>query len=144
MSCWDSSALAKLFLLEPDSGDFRARAVADFPITAAQLARLELATTFRRKEAEGLLKPGAAKMLRQRFDRFVSKGRIILKTESPQVRTSFERVLEDCFSARPPVFVRTNDAIHIATALAAGETDFVSADARQKKAAETCGLTVHP
>ena len=144
MSCWDSSALAKLFLPEPDSADFRARAIADMPLLAAHLARHELATTFRRKEAEGLLKPGAAEVLRRRLDRFVAGGRIILKTETPALTGRFDAVIESCFSANPPVFVRTADAIHIATALAAGETEFVTADVRQKKAAEVCGLTVQP
>lgn len=144
MSYGDSSALAKLFIMETDSDAYRVRAAAGFPLLSARLARYELATTFRRKEAEGLLQPGGAKVLRQRFDRFVARGRIILQPDVPSLRAKFDQVLEDCLSTTPPVFVRTNDALHIATALAAGETDFVSADIRQKKAAETCGLTVHP
>jgi hypothetical protein len=89
-----------------------------------------------------LLQTGAAKVLLERFDRFVSTGRIILQADTPFLSTGFEKVLEDCFSATPPVFGRTNDAIHIAAAGAAGETDFVTADVRQKKGAEICGLTV--
>jgi hypothetical protein len=47
MSYWDSSALAKLFLIEADSDMFRSRAVSDFPLHTAHLARYELLTTFR-------------------------------------------------------------------------------------------------
>ena len=60
------------------------------------------------------------------------------------MRDTFEEVINFCYAQTPPIFVRTADAIHIATALAAGETEFVTADARQKKAAEVCGLTVFP
>jgi predicted nucleic acid-binding protein len=144
MSYWDSSALAKLFVLEPDSVSFRKLAAANFPLVASFLARCELATTFRRRETEGSLWPGAARELRERFDRLVRGGRIVLEPEKDSLRGKFEAVLDDCFSASPPVFVRTNDALHIAAAHTAGQSALVTADIRQKKAAELCGLTVLP
>jgi hypothetical protein len=49
-----------------------------------------------------------------------------------------------CHSQTPPVFVRTNYALHIASALVAGETEFITADGRQRVAAKLMGLVVLP
>jgi predicted nucleic acid-binding protein len=61
---------------------------------------------------------------------------------NPDVEREFSAVLTKCLSQSPPVFVRTNDALHIATALAEGETYFVTADVRQGLAAALMGMTV--
>jgi hypothetical protein len=49
-----------------------------------------------------------------------------------------------CYSQTPPVFVRTNDALHIASAIVAGETELVTTDLRRRGAAQLTGLTVQP
>ena len=56
----------------------------------------------------------------------------------------FGRVLERCLSQSPPVFIRTNDALHLAAAHIASEIEFVSADAKQRIAADFLGFTVVP
>lgn len=144
MSYWDTSALTKRYTEEPDSATFMELGAALLPLHTSRLAEYELHTTLRRKEADGVIAPGAAASALLEFQGDVVLGIIILHEVGPALRKEFAKVLADCFSAIPIAFVRTADAIHIATARAAGETDFVTADARQKKAAETCGLTVHP
>jgi predicted nucleic acid-binding protein len=42
----------------------------------------------------------------------------------------FGTVLEACFSQKPPTFIRTNDALHLASAKVAGEVEFITADVR--------------
>lgn len=144
MSFWDTSALLKLYTTEPDTPAFDALRQSLMPIQAARLAAYELRAALRRREAEGVVAAGAAQTAFEKFSADIIAGNVTIHEESPDVQAEFGDVLEDCYSASPTVLVRTADAIHIATALAAGETDFVSADARQKKAAEVCGLTVHP
>jgi predicted nucleic acid-binding protein len=44
----------------------------------------------------------------------------------------------------PPLFVRTLDAIHLASAMIAGEKEFVATDKRLRDAALFLGLKVFP
>lgn len=144
MSFWDTSALAKYYTPEPDRAGYIALAKSLAPIHVGRLADYELQTTLRRKESEGVIAAGAADAYPEQFRDDIVKGVMKLHEESGEVREKFAGVLDDCFSPIPPVFVRTADALHIATAQQAGEKDFVTADIRQKKAAEACGLAVHP
>jgi predicted nucleic acid-binding protein len=45
---------------------------------------------------------------------------------------------------RPAIFIRTNDAIHLAAARGAGETEIVATDKRLREAALALGFTVFP
>ncbi len=67
-----------------------------------------------------------------------------MQPETDAVGREFGAALEKCFSQIPPVFIRTNDALHLASAKVAGETVFVTADARQRVAAVLMGFTVLP
>lgn len=140
MSYWDTSALAKLYLQESDSGTFRSLVVSASPIVTAHLTRHELRTVLRRREAEGAIVAGAANLLYQDFESDIAAGLITIQNETDAVRQKFVLALEDCFSSVPAVFIRTNDALHIASAQAAGENNFVMADHRQKAAAIHVGL----
>jgi hypothetical protein len=78
------------------------------------------------------------------MDRDAASGRVTIRVIDADVEREFAKVLETCFSQTPPVFVRTNDALHIATAIVAGEAEFVTADIRQRAAAQLMRLMVHP
>ncbi len=143
MSYWDTSALVKLYVVEPDAAVFEALALAS-PVVTAGIARHEARTVFRRREAEGALPPGTGAALFQRLEADVASGLIRVFSESTDAEHEFGLVLEQCFSRVPPIFVRTNDALHLAAARAAGETDFVTADMRQRAAARLLGLNVRP
>ena len=144
MSYWDTSALAKLYAAETDSADFVARSKITRVFHISRLTHYELRATLRRKEAEAAIGKGEAASSMLIFEGDIMLGDYILHEETGAVRSKYEEVLEKCYTHSLPVFVRTADAIHIATALAAGETEFITADARQKNAAEVCGLTVQP
>lgn len=143
MSYWDSSALVKLYVKETDSAQFEPLALAGLLVTGT-LALLEARTMFRRREAEGVLPSGQATALFAQLTADAAAGKIRVQTETDVVRGKFGEVLEACFSQTPPVFIRTNDALHIAAALVAGEKEFVTADGRQRAAAILMGLTVQP
>lgn len=142
MSYWDTSALAKLYLQESDSAVYRSRALQDAPLHTAHLARHELRTVFLRRESEGTIQSGGAALLFQDFEADIAAGLLLVQTETSAVLQEFVKVLEQCFLVTSPVFIRTNDALHIASAYAMQQRDFVTADHRQKAAATHVGLMV--
>ncbi|MEP6673130.1 MAG: type II toxin-antitoxin system VapC family toxin [Chthoniobacter sp.] len=144
MSYWDTSALVKLSLPEADSVQFVQSAGTTSRIVTSDIARFEAQTVFRRREAESALPAGESAILSADLARDVASGKIIVQAVDRDVEREFVAVLERCFSQTPPIFIRTNDALHLATAKVAGETEFVTADARQRGAAQLLGLTVHP
>ena len=48
------------------------------------------------------------------------------------------------FSADTPVFIRTNDALHLVSAKVASETEFFTTDVRQGAVASLLGFEVLP
>lgn len=144
MSHWDTSALVKLSVAEADSAQFQQLAGNTTRLVTAAIARLEARTVFRRREAEGALPPGEAAALSADMDRDVADGRLVIQAADADVERAFANVLEKCFSQTPPVFIRTNDALHIASAIVAGETEFVTTDIRQRAAAKLMGMIVLP
>ena len=145
MSYWDTSALMKLFVTESDALAFRQHAAGGGgKWVTAEWTRLELWSGLRRKEAEGFLQTGEAKSLLMDFDSGVSQGDWKLVADSSQTRAEFELVVEQCLSRIPPVFIRTLDALHLATAHEPGETEIVSSDKRLREAAVLLGFTLFP
>ena len=145
MSYWDTSALLKLFTTENDSPLFLAHVIrSTTPLATSELTRMEIWTALRRKESEGLLSPGDAKTSLAKFDSGASRGcwRFVIATDA--VRAEFERIVEQCHSHTPPIFIRTLDALHIASARTAGETEIVATDRRLREAALLIGFQLLP
>lgn len=145
MSYWDSSALVKLYTSEPDSAFFEqfAASASMVPVTS-RLALYEIETTLCRKEAEGMLAAGTAQTIQHRLIRDGMDGYIRVVEFSTEVERCFRSVLMRCFRQAPPIHVRTLDAIHLGCALAAGESEFVATDKRQRDAAASLGLKLFP
>ncbi len=143
MSYWDTSALVKLYLQEVDSAQFEALGLIA-PVLTGTLALHEARTVFRRREAEGLIPPDEGTALFQRLARNAAADAVRVQAETDAVGREFGEVIEKCFSQTPPVFIRTNDALHLASAKVAGETEFVTADGRQRAAALLLGFKVLP
>ena len=144
MSCWDTSALLKLYLQEADSATFRQLAADTERITISAIARFETEAVFRRKEVDGAIPRNEADAFQRQFDTDTQSGAINSIPLGPAVEILYSDVLRNCLARTPPVFVRASDALHITTALAEGETQFVTADARQRAAAILMGLQVSP
>lgn len=143
MSYWDTSALAKLYLAEPDSARFESMALAS-EIVIGAIGRYELRTVFRRREAEAMIPAGKAAVLYQRMISDAANGMLRVVADSEDIDRRYGTIVETCFSQTPPLFIRTNDALHLAAAHTAGETEFVTADQRQRGAAELLGFRVLP
>ena len=145
MSYWDTACLVKLYVSEPNSAEFEAYAATldERPVTG-EFARLELWTVLRRKEAESSLASGEARQLLDVFEENAARGLTQLVPLTEKVSREFERVVEKCLSQKPPVFIRTLDALHLAAAREADETCIVTTDKRLRDGALLLGFTVFP
>ena len=141
MSYWDTSALVKLFVVESDSAQYDALALTS-KVVIGPIARHEARTVFRRREAEGVIPAGQGAALYARFISDIASGVLRLQPDTDDVEREFGIVLETCFSQTPPVFIRTNDALHLAAARVAGETEFVTADAPANGLPHNCSASV--
>ena len=87
---------------------------------------------------------GEADRLYQDYLADVANGDLIEVPMSPALEAEYGEVLRLCQLHSPPVFVRTNDALHLASARLTGEKELVSTGIRQRAAAVHLGLTVLP
>ena len=75
MSYWDTSALVKLYALEPDSGIFEGHVcTVSGPIIISRVGLQEAYATFYRKEASGVLRPGSAETQLGSREEFIFMG----------------------------------------------------------------------
>jgi predicted nucleic acid-binding protein len=144
MSYWDTACLVKLYTPEPNSAIFRAHLAASSVCLTCDIAPLEFWTTVRRKEAEGALAPGEAQRVYDELEADIQTGLILIQRCDRDVELEFHDLVDRCLAATPPVPIRTNDALHLAGAIVAGETEIVATDKRMRDAALLLGLSVVP
>jgi len=145
MRYWDTSVLLKLFVEEEDSALFSALIEeAGAVIHTSEVSRLELLRALWGKRLEGSIALGAQEKLMQQFESEVEKRRIILVPVGAEVRKQFEAVLAVCYTRRRPIRVRTLDALHLGSALAAKVEQIVCTDARMREAAGVLRMDIHP
>lgn len=132
----------KLYVPEVDSDTFKAFVLDGVTVVTSFIARLELWATLRRKESAGLLQAGGARKALATYDADVADALISGDPIDFRVTARFEATIEAAYQLHPPVFLRTLDAIHLATAIASGELEFVFTDVRLRQAASRLGLTI--
>ena len=134
----------KTHVQEFDSAVFRELAANVTRVVTTSLSRHEMRTGFRRREAEGVLLSGEAATLYSELHADIAAADVLIQPETVDVERKFGAVLEKCFSQAPATFIRTNDALHLASAKVARELEFVTSDVRQRTAALLMGFTVLP
>jgi predicted nucleic acid-binding protein len=144
MSYWDTSCIIKLYTPEPDSAEFRNFLEKGTTCVTCDLTPLEFWATVRRKESEGVLAPGEAQKVQTALEADLADEAILMKTCDAVVSARHKTIVNQCHSLVPPVFIRTNDALHLAAAHCAGETEIVATDKRLREAALALGHTVFP
>ena len=144
MSYWDTSALAKLYVQEADSVVFENHAAQASNITVSETGRLELRAVLRRREAEGSLSAGSTKAMHDSFCALISSGQIRKEFITHELEAEYYSILDSCLSQSPPIFLRTNDGLHLAAARRANEPEIVTTDKGLRKAALFLGFTVFP
>jgi predicted nucleic acid-binding protein len=145
MRYWDTSVLLKLFVQEDDSR-LVAALIEEAPegIHTSELSRFELLRALWGKRLDGAIVAGAEKVLMRRFESEVDMRRIILVPLGVDVRREFENVLRICYTRRRPIRVRTLDALHLASALAARAKEIVCMDLRMREAAAALQMNIYP
>jgi predicted nucleic acid-binding protein len=144
MSYWDTSCLIKLYTPEPDSGIFRKHLEEGSDCITCDITPLEFWATVRRKESEGILAPGEALKVQNAFETDLADELILMKVCDDATRTRFHEIVDQCHSLIPPIFIRTNDALHLAAADCAGEKEIVATDKRLREAALALGHEIFP
>jgi predicted nucleic acid-binding protein len=145
MSYWDTSALVKLYAKEPDSAVFENYLISvPSPLTASRIIFYEARATFVRKESEGILQAGAAQTLYNELLQDVAAAEVQLIELGADVEKEHGQILNLCYQQTPPLMLRTLDALHLACARVAGETEIVATDTRLRAAAKLLGFTLFP
>ena len=136
----DTSVLLKIFVREPDS-EFYGKMTDGQVICSSVLAYTEFWSALLAKERSGGITTAQRQQIWSAFDRNVLEDLFDLAPMSPAIFKRANRILERC---HPKVPLRSLDALHLATARLVGETEVVSADARQRVAATHLGFRVLP
>ena len=144
MHYWDTSTLAKLYVNEADSTLFSAHLGATGAISSSELVRWEVFRVLARKEAEGVIPTGATEPIFARFESDVAAGGIALLPMDAATEDRFRKLTLRLHRLSPPVFARTLDGIHLATADLHNAAEFVVADTNLRKCAMAIGLKVYP
>lgn len=144
MSYWDTACLVKLYTPEPNSEVIRDFLAISSQCVTCDIAPLEFWTTVRRKEAEGMLAPYEAQRVYDELQADIQAGLILIQLCDQEVEREFHNFVDRCLAATPPVLIRTNDALHLASAKVAGETEIVATDKRIREAALLLEMTVFP
>lgn len=144
-SIWDTSALLKLYVAEPDSSDFlELLAATRAPILTSAVTAAELQCALYRKELAGDLKEGGAHRAFQKFQADVNADRIVNVPPGYDVSAASGEIIRRAFSGRRPVMVRSLDVIHLASAVVSGAETLVATDLRLREAAKRAGFKLEP
>jgi len=144
MSYWDTSCLIKLYTPEHDSDLLRGFLASGDACVTCDIASLEFWATLRRKESEGILAPGDAQKVQNVLEADIACAAIIIKTCGAVVRARFKVIVNQCYALQPPIFIRINEALHLAAAHCAGETEIVTTDKRLREAALALNFLIFP
>jgi predicted nucleic acid-binding protein len=144
MSYWDTSALGKLYLPEPDSADFLRKAANEPLIVTAKLTLIEMRRVAFRKESEGFIQAGAAEAVLNQMNQDIAAGEIRIVEMDASAELDLNTIMVICYRRTPPLPLRTLDAIHLTAARVAGETEMVATDRRLREAAKLLGFSLFP
>jgi uncharacterized protein with PIN domain len=144
MLFWDTSAVLKLYVDEPDARQFRMLARRPESLLISAFTVHELHCGLHRKEFVKALKPGMAEVLYQAFRDEVEAEYFKLIAYDSRIEQRALEVVRQCYGAKEPVLVRVLDALQLASALSAGATDMVSTDTRMRQGAALLGMKVFP
>ena len=97
-----------------------------------------------RKESDGVIPPNTAEAVLNQVDRDIAAGQIRVVEMDAPAEAEFNAIMARCYRHVPPIPVRTFDAIHLATARVAGETELVATDKRVRDAAKLLGFSLFP
>ena len=134
----DSSALAKLYVPEPESDRLDSFLRGRRDLMISELAITEVLSAVARRRREGMLSASQASEIRDAILADADSGSFSRLDLSPLIHREAERLLLHVES----VALRTLDALHVALALQGSATSIITYDARTRAAALHAGLKV--
>lgn len=145
MAYWDTSALVKLYVDEPDSRRYWQilRQSLD-PLHTSILTLAELYKVFWAKKVDHGLSSQGPDVLIQEILGAVERGHIRLISCDRQLLIQLHPIISNCYSRPRPIRLRSADGIHLASARSVAAAELVCADKRMRTAAESLGFTLLP
>ncbi|MGH9443245.1 MAG: type II toxin-antitoxin system VapC family toxin [Thermoanaerobaculia bacterium] len=134
----DSSALAKIFLPEPQSEEVQQALRGRTDLLISDLVITELVSSFSRHRREGRLASAQAAALTQTLYSSVESGDYNHLDLGPEIHREAERLLLGLESTP----LRASDALHLALAATAGAGTVLTFDVKLGSAARQVGLDV--
>ena len=145
MAYWDTSALVKLYVDEPDSPRYRQILRQSFePLHTSILTLAEASKVFWAKLADRGLAPEGPEALIRKVSEAVEKAHIRLIACDRQLLIHFHPIIANCYSRPKPLRLRSADGIHLACARSVAAAEIVCADRRMRAAAESLGFSLLP
>ncbi len=135
---FDSAYIAKYYVNEPDAEAVRAIVLAAPSLRSSAWARLELSSVFHRHVREGSLTSGEAQERIDLFRTHVEEGYWELV---PITEVLIHKAVTLIRTLPRHLPLRAGDALHVATALNAGEPELWTNDRHLLAAANHFGLT---
>jgi predicted nucleic acid-binding protein len=134
----DASALAKLYVPEPESERLDAFLRGRLGLMISELAITEVLSAVARRKREGGLRPELANQIRDALLADADSGSFARLHLDPAVHRDAERLLLGTASLP----LRTLDALHLALAFSGAATHVLTFDRRMREAAVQSGLSV--
>jgi hypothetical protein len=110
------------------------------PIHSSSILEYEMTFAVHTKQARGEIPSGSSGRVLTRFQTDLQWGRFTLIPLGIDIKTRTRKIAARTLQAKPPVFLRTLDGIHIATAMELGFARLITADKKMAGAALLLGL----
>ncbi len=136
----DASALAKLFLPEPESDEVNALVAGRSDLLVADLALTEVASALARRTREGALPPALARKVYRKMLATLAAGAF----RRVDLLAATHREAERLLLTPRTTPLRAADALHLALALGAGAGTLLTFDRILARAAREEGLAIWP
>ncbi len=142
-SYWDTSCILPLYVAEPLSAKVAVLGSEENgPLTSSTILEYEMIFALHAKEAKGELASGSATQILDQFRGDIRKGRFVLAPLGRDVADLALKIADTALHSTPPLFLRTLEGIHIATARQLHASRILTADGRMAAAAAMFGLEV--
>jgi len=135
----DASALAKVYLREPDSKEIDSLLADRRDVIVSELAITEVISSLARRRREGAIPAATAAQIRSTILADLEAGSFLRSDLTPETHREAEKLL-----LASSVALRTLDALHVAGALMARAASVAAYDRRLREAAVNLGLAVYP
>ena len=145
MVYWDTSALLKLYVSEPESARMVQMATSiEGPIYSSAIVTVEVISALARKERSGELSRGGSREVFTKIGRDVAVGRIAIIPFGDDVVREAAKLVRLPSAGSRRVMIRALDLIHLASAVAVRSRSIVTTDARLRELAALAGMEVLP